>query len=218
MNMLFPPRSIDYLNAVSQIGLLLFMFVVGLKLDTQSLSEKRYTAILTSLSSISCPFVLGLLLASYLHPRVSTSTVPFIPFALFIGTAISVTAFPVLARILSERNLLSTKIGAVAIACAAVDDVTAWILLAATSVSVSAFNKLTGFYVTLASLAVYLGVMWLGLRRGLHWLQSYNRNSGQITQGLMTFILLLLLGSAWGTERLGNSCLVRGILCGCRHA
>jgi K+:H+ antiporter len=126
---LFPPESLGSLNSLSQIGLLLFMFLVGLELDLKQLREMGRTAIITSQVSIIAPFVLGFLLALYLYPRVSDLNVSFTGFALFMSIAMSVTAFPVLARILTERNLLRTRVGALAITCAAVNDVTAWLIL-----------------------------------------------------------------------------------------
>jgi len=106
------------------------MFLVGAELDPEILRGRKHTAVVTSHVSIIVPFFLGTLLALYLYPRLSDNSVAFTHFALFVGTAMSITAFPVLARILTERNLLHGRIGAVSIACAAVDDVTAWCILA----------------------------------------------------------------------------------------
>ena len=121
---LFPPQSLGFLSAISQIGLLLFMFLVGLELDPNILKGRGHTAVVVSHVSILAPFFLGALLALYLYPRVSDDSVTFMNFALFLGAAMSITAFPVLARILSERKLLNTQLGVITIACAAVDDVT----------------------------------------------------------------------------------------------
>src|SRR5205085_12533070 len=120
---LFPADSLGHLSALSQLGLLLFMFLVGLELDPALLRGRGHIAIVTSNVSIALPFLLGVLLATYLYPRLSDGGVGFTQFALFVGTAMSITAFPVLARILSERRLIRTKVGALALACAAVDDV-----------------------------------------------------------------------------------------------
>src|SRR5689334_5220128 len=123
---LFPKESLVHLNTISQVGLLLFMFLVGVEFNPKLLRGRGHTAVLTSHMSIVAPFFLGSILAIYLYPQLSDRSVEFTGFALFMGAAMSVTAFPVLARILVEQNLLRTKIGAVTIACAAVDDVTAW--------------------------------------------------------------------------------------------
>ena len=123
---IFPAQSLAFLNTLSQIGLLLFMFIVGLELDSKLLKGRGHAAFLVSHVSIILPFMLGAVLSLYLYPLLSDNSVTFTAFALFLGSAMSITAFPVLARILSEKNLIKTKVGAVTIACAAIDDVTAW--------------------------------------------------------------------------------------------
>jgi len=128
----FPPESIPYLNVLSQVGVIFFLFLVGLELDPKLLKNRGHTAIVVSHVSIIAPFLLGSALALYLYPRLFNDA-PYMSFtsvALFMGAAMSITAFPVLARILTERNIHKTKIGAIAITCAAVDDVTAWCMLA----------------------------------------------------------------------------------------
>ena len=127
---LFPEATRPAIYVLAQIGLVLYMFLVGLEFNPKLLRNLGHAAFLTSHVSISVPFLMGAMLALYLYPLLSGDNVPFVEFALFMGAAMSVTAFPVLARILSERNLLRTKVGAVTLACAAVDDVTAWSMLA----------------------------------------------------------------------------------------
>src|SRR4029077_3824156 len=107
-----------------------FMFSVGLELDAGKLRERPHQSVVISQTGIIVPFALGAALALYLHPRLAEPGVALLPFALFLGVAMSITAFPVLARLLNEKRLMQTKIGSVAIACAAVDDVTAWCILA----------------------------------------------------------------------------------------
>lgn len=125
---LFPAASLPALNELSQIGLVLFMFLVGLHLDLTEVYALRRVAGLASLLSIVVPFVLGLALARPLHILAPSS--PMLPFALFIAISMSITAFPVLARILADQNLSATRLGHVAIACAALNDVLAWCILA----------------------------------------------------------------------------------------
>lgn len=200
---LFPAESLRYLNALSQIGLLLFMFLVGLELNPKLLRGRTYTAIVTGHSSIIVPFALGMLLAFYIYPIFSDSSVPFIEFALFMGAAMSITAFPVLARILSERNLLRTQLGAVTIACAAVNDVAAWCILAVIITAVRAIEAKIPLWITIAGSGTYIFLMLTLVRRGLNRLEVYYRNRGRITQDLLGLILLLLLASSWATEWLG---------------
>jgi len=127
---LFPSSSLGFLNALSQIGVIVFMFLVGLGINPKELKKEGHAAVLASHVSITAPFVLAAILALYLYPRLSDDSVSFASFALFMGAAMSITAFPVLARILAERDMLNSRLGTVAIACAAVDDVTGWCILA----------------------------------------------------------------------------------------
>ncbi|HEX5033926.1 MAG TPA: cation:proton antiporter, partial [bacterium] len=155
---LFPPESFQGLHLLSQVGLIFFMFLVGLEFNPKLLRGHGEAAVAVSHSSIITPFLLGTLLAIYLYPKLSDDSVRFGPFALFMGAAMSVTAFPVLARILNERKLTQTKIGAMALTCAAVDDVTAWLMLA----FVISVVKATGLWHLLAIMgltAVYIVFM-----------------------------------------------------------
>lgn len=127
---ILPASAAPFLGVISQIGVILYMFLVGLELNTEVLHRRAHATIATSHASIVAPFVMGSALALYLYPRLSTSDVPFTNFALFMGVAMSITAFPVLARILADRGIAKTDLGVVALTCAAADDVTAWCLLA----------------------------------------------------------------------------------------
>ena len=125
-----PLSAAPYLGVIAQLGVMLYMFIVGLELNTGHLRDRAHAIVAISHASIVVPFVLGSLLALFLYPRLATSDVPFTSFALFMGVAMSITAFPVLARILTDRRMASTGLGVVALTCAAADDVTAWCLLA----------------------------------------------------------------------------------------
>ncbi len=135
---LFPAQWLGPLYSLSQVGLLLFMFQVGLELDLHELQKLGPAVVLTSNISILIPFLAGAGLSLFLHAELSNPTISLSSFALFMGTAMSITAFPVLARILAERSLLRSRVGLIAISCAAVDDVTAWCLLALLVVKVRA--------------------------------------------------------------------------------
>jgi Kef-type K+ transport system membrane component KefB len=130
MQALFPADRMASLQTLSNLGVILFMFIVGLHLDGALLGKRAGAAVAVSQASILAPFALGAVMAPWLHPRFAGTGVALLPFTLFFGAAMSVTAFPVLARILNERGLVNTPAGSVAIASAAVDDVTAWCLLA----------------------------------------------------------------------------------------
>ena len=199
---LFPSGSLGFINALAQFGLLLFMFLVGLELDLSHLKRRAHVAVITSHASISLPFLLGVLLSLALFTRLAPRGVGFTAFALFMGAAMSVTAFPVLARILSDRGMTGTPLGAIAIACAAVDDVTAWCILAAVVVVANAGDS-TALVLTLGGTVVYVLLMVTLGRRLLSWLaERADRRPGE-TQGFLAAILLLTLGSAWMTVRLG---------------
>ena len=144
---LFAPLTLEPLRLFSQIGVCLFMFAVGMELDVSQLRRQAQTAILVSHSSIVIPYLLGVTLALFIYQSLAKPGASFTAFALFMGISMSITAFPVLVRILKDRNLFSTPLGTTATACAAVDDVTAWTILAfvvaiarATSVGAAVFS------------------------------------------------------------------------------
>lgn len=212
---LFAPGSLGFLSSISQVGLLVFMFLVGLELNPGLLRGRGHTALVTSHVSITIPFFLGALLAVFLYPRLSDSSVTFAGFALFMGAAMSVTAFPVLARILTERQLLGTRVGVVTLACAAVDDVTAWCILAGVVVLVRADGTGLPLWITIAGSAAFVLLMVFVVRRGLAALERrYAHRGGVVTQDMLAVILLLVLASAWATEWLGIHALFGAFLAG----
>ncbi|HEV7589759.1 MAG TPA: cation:proton antiporter [Longimicrobium sp.] len=211
---LFPPDSLGFLSSISQVGLLVFMFLVGLELNPRLLRGRGPTAVVTSHASIVVPFVLGALLSLKLYPRLSDRSVGFTGFALFMGAAMSVTAFPVLARILSERGLMRTRVGAVALACAAVADVTAWCILAVVVAIVGAKGGGLPPWATVAGAAAYAAAMVLVVRRGLALLERRFERDGRVTQDVLGAILLVALASAWATEALGVHALFGAFLAG----
>lgn len=200
---LFPIESLGYLNTLSQVGLVLFMFLVGLELDPKLLRGRGHAAVVTSHVSIIAPFFLGSALAYFIYPKLSDSSVGFVGFTLFMGASMSVTAFPVLARILQERKLLKTRVGAVTIACAAVDDVTAWALLAVVIALVRSSALQTPLWVTLVGSTLFILVMLFLVRPSLRIVERVYETRGRISQDLMAIILVLVLASAWTTEFLG---------------
>jgi Kef-type K+ transport system membrane component KefB len=213
---LFPPASLGFLNSISQVGLLVFMFLVGLELNPRLLRGRGHTAVVTSHASIVVPFVLGALLSLHLYPRLSDSSVTFTGFALFMGAAMSVTAFPVLARILTERGLTRTRVGTVAIACAAVDDVTAWCILAVVVAIVRTTGADHGLppWATIVGSAVYVVAMVMVVRRALAPLERRYQRDGKLTQDMLGLVLLVALASAWATEALGVHALFGAFLAG----
>lgn len=212
---IFPAASLKYLNTLSQIGLLMFMFIVGLELDPKLLKGRGHAAVLISHVSIILPFMLGALIALYLYPNLSNDSVSFTAFALFMGASMSITAFPVLARILSEKNLLKTKIGAVTIACAAVDDVTAWSILAIVVAVVRSGSNVHPFWFTILGSILFILLMVLAIRPVIKKLETYFHYHGDIlTNNMLALVLLLMMASAWAIEWLGIHALFGAFLMG----
>ncbi len=211
---LFPPASLAYLNALSQVGLVVFMFVVGLALNPTELHGYGHAAVLTSHMSIVAPFCLGGLTALYLYPRLSDDGVTFTGFALFMGAAMSITAFPVLARILTERGLVRSRMGTMAIACAAVDDVTGWCILAYIVVLVRVAHASRPAWVTIAGSIFYVLVMLFVVRRLLPAFERVFRKQGELSDNLVAAIVVLVLVSALATEWLGIHLLFGAFLMG----
>lgn len=210
----FPPESLATLHWLSQVGLLLFMLMVGLELDTEKLRRLGRSAVVISHTSIVVPFALGSLLALHLHSKIAGDAVPFTGFVLFTGVAMSVTAFPVLARILSERNLVGTRLGTVTIACAAVDDVTAWCLLAVIIALIkSGADRLT-LWPMFLGVAAYVSLMLFVLRPLVGSFVA--RRNGTRADSLTTTaaVILFMLASSWATERLGIHALFGAFLAG----
>jgi Kef-type K+ transport system membrane component KefB/nucleotide-binding universal stress UspA family protein len=202
MNVLFPGSSMPLLGMMSQVGLLLFMFLIGLELDPKLLRGRAHASIAISHSSIVVPGLLGGVLGLYLYPRLSSPDVPFFSFLLFMAVSMSITAFPVLARILAERRLLKTKVGAITITSAAIDDVTAWCLLAFV-VSIAKSTDLRRAAVTVGLAGVYIAFMFIVVRPFLRRLGALSASREGLTQNLVAVTLLFLLASSWITEFIG---------------
>ncbi len=199
----FPASSLGYLNALSQIGLVFFMFIVGISVNPKELKELGHAAVLTSHVSIVTPFCLGGALALFLYPRLATAGIGFTSFALFMGSAMSITAFPVLARILAERNLLRTRMGTLSISCAAVDDVTGWCILAYIVILIQSAHSAAPLWVTVGGVVLYVLVMMLVVRRFLPRFEESFKKEGRITDNALSIMLVLALVSALTTERVG---------------
>ncbi|MEA5625087.1 cation:proton antiporter [Nostoc sp. UHCC 0251] len=199
---LFPPETIPFLNVLSQVGLIFFMFLIGLELNPKYLNSQLEVAILTSHVSILVPFSLGTLLAVILYPLVSNASVSFTAFALFLGAAMSITAFPVLARIITENNLQGTRLGTLALTCAAVDDVTAWCLLAV-AIAVARTGDFAGAIPTIIASIVYIGLMLTAGRWFLQRLAKHYLRAGRLSQLLLAGIYMGVVASALITELIG---------------
>ncbi|MEO6436625.1 MAG: cation:proton antiporter [Tepidisphaeraceae bacterium] len=205
----------QYLAMLSQVGVIFFLFLIGLELDPKLLKNRGHAAVVISHVSIVAPFLLGAGLALYLYSEVftATETMRFTSVALFMGAAMSITAFPVLARILTERNLHKTKVGAVTITCAAVDDVTAWCMLA----FVVGIARATGFrpaMLTALYAAIYVVLMFFLVRPFLRKLEAVYVRQNRLSQNMVAVIFLLILASAYVTQAIGIHALFGAFLMG----
>ena len=206
---LFPAASFPALNELSQIGLVLFMFLVGLHLDLTEVYALRRVAGLASLLSIVVPFALGLALARPLHVLAPSS--PMLPFSLLIAVSMSITAFPVLARILADQKLSATKLGHVAIACAALNDALAWSILA-WIVAISRPGEVSALGPFVILLAYIFG-MFAVIRPTLRWFMG--RFTGRLTvTSELSFMLIFVFLSSSVTELAGFHALFGAFLAG----
>jgi Kef-type K+ transport system membrane component KefB len=210
---LFPPRSMGGLQLISQMGVILFMFVVGLDLDARHFRHQAHAALLVSHASILAPFLLGTAFALVIYPTAAPTQVPFSAFALFLGIAMSITAFPVLARIIEEKDLTGTFLGTMATACAAVGDVTAWCILAV----VVALTGASGFSAALVTVVLALlfiaGMVVLVRPLGQRFVGRPVRGT-KADKGFLAGVLVFVFASALATEVIGIHALFGAFLAG----
>lgn len=211
---IFQASSLGSLRLFSQIGVCLFMFVVGMELDLGELKRQAKTAVLVSQVSILFPYLLGMIAALLLFPTLAGATTTFPVFALFIGISLSITAFPVLARILQERGLTKTALGSTAIACAATGDVAAWSILAFV-VAIAKAQSMGATVFTLGLLVLFVCFMLFGIRPRLPgWIDRVSRRSDVAGKGVMAGTLVFLFVSALAIEMMGIHALFGSFLAG----
>ena len=210
---LFPPSSLGSFETLSTVGLVLFLFLIGMELDYEHLVRQRATAVMASGMSILLPFGMGALLAHSLRIRFAPHGIGSIPFVLFLGIAMSITAFPVLARILEERNLQSTALGTTAILCAAVDDVVAWSLLAFALAFMGGEDGPSSLLFRLTGLVVYL-VLMVGVVRPLGAYLVRRHKKPELTLELLGVVVAGALLSAAATDKIGVHPLFGAFLAG----
>lgn len=212
-SMLLPAHVAPFLGTIANIGVVLFMFLVGLELNTEFLRGRAQAAVTISHASMLAPFLLGAGLAYFLYDTFATAGTSFTVFSLFAGVSLSVTAFPVLARILTDNDLQRTPLGATALTCASVDDVTAWLLLAlASSVAVA---QPGGMVATVLMVAAYLAVMMLAVRPIMARVTlRVERGAGGVSSDMLAVVFVGLLLSAMATEAIGIHALFGAFLFG----
>jgi Kef-type K+ transport system membrane component KefB len=210
---IFPETSLENLQFLSQVGLILFMFVIGLELDINIIRKQARAAIIISHASIIIPYTLGMALALFTYHQFAPANISFLSFSLFMGIAMSITAFPVLARIIQERKLTNTKLGAMAITCAAADDVTAWCILAALIAVVKAGTSVSTLY-TIGLLILYILMMVFAVHPLLKKLGSHYRNHQTLSKSMMAIVFMVMLVSAYITEVIGIHALFGAFMAG----
>ncbi|MDR2474673.1 MAG: cation:proton antiporter, partial [Bacteroidales bacterium] len=211
-NFLFPDDSMRNLEILSQIGLIFFMFVIGMELELNEIKKKANETFIISQTSIIVPFFFGMLLAYFVYQHYAVQHT-FLPFALFIGISMSITAFPVLARIVQEKSLTKTHLGVVAIASAASNDVTAWCLLAVV-IAIAKTGTIFSALSTIGLSITYVLFMLLVVRPFLQKLGHIYQNKEVVNKSIVAFIFLILILSASATQIIGIHALFGAFLAG----
>jgi Kef-type K+ transport system membrane component KefB len=210
---IFPKDSLKTLQFLSQIGLAFFMFIIGMELDIEKLKTKAKNAVVISHASIILPFFLGVSLSYFIYEQFAPVGVKFLAFALFMGIAMSITAFPVLARIVQERGLTRTQLGAMVITCAAADDVTAWCMLACVIAIVKAGSIISALF-TIGLAIVFVLIMLYVVRPYLTKISAKIVTEGNLNKTVIAVAFFILLLSAYFAEVIGIHALFGAFLAG----
>ena len=210
---LFPTESLGNLQFLSQIGLILFMFIVGMEIDVNVLKNKAHDAVVISHASIIIPFSLGMGLAYFIYKEFAPVEVSFTSFGLFLGIALSITAFPVLARIVQERGIHKTRLGTIVITCAAADDITGWSILAVVIAIAKAGSSVSALY-TIALAVVYVFVMIKIVRPFLKRIGDLNATNTNLSKTYVAIFIVMLILSSWATEVIGIHALFGAFMAG----
>ena len=210
---LFPSASLGNLQFLSQIGLIFFMFVIGMELDLKILKNRAHDAVVISHASIIIPFALGIGLAYFIYDAFAPQGIDFTSFGLFLGIAMSITAFPVLARIVQERGIHKTRLGTIVITCAAADDITAWCILAAVIAIVKAGSFISALYV-IALAVIYVMVMLKIVRPFLKRVGDIKPTKESLKKPVVAIFFLTLLLSSYAAELIGIHALFGAFMAG----
>jgi len=212
-NFLFPKDSLKTLQFLSQIGLAFFMFIIGMELDIEKLKHKAKNAVVISHASIIFPFFLGVTLSYFIYEQFAPMGVKFPAFALFMGIAMSITAFPVLARIVQERGLTRTPLGAMVITCAAADDITAWCMLACVIAIVKAGSIVSALF-TIVLAVVFVLIMLYVVRPYINKISAKIVSQENLNKTVIATVFFILLLSAYFAEVIGIHALFGAFLAG----
>jgi Kef-type K+ transport system membrane component KefB len=209
----FPAASLVNLQMLSQIGLVLFMFVIGMELDLNLIKTRARAAVYISNASIIIPYLMGVALSYFLYKEYAPSHVPFYAFALFMGIAMSITAFPVLARVIKERQLTNTKLGTIAITCAAAGDITGWCILAFV-IAIAKAGSLSSSVYTIICAVIYVLFMLFIAKSLLKKLAGSSKDEKGLKSSTMAIVFMVMLLSAYCSEVIGIHALFGAFLAG----
>lgn len=210
---LFPIESIDNIALLSQFGLILFMFVIGMELELSEIKKQFRKTVIISHAGIIIPFIFGAIAAIAIYPSFATDSTPLLPFILFVGIAMSITAFPVLARILQEKGQMKSHLGIVTLASAANGDITAWCLLAMI-LAISQAGSAASVLFTLLFAAIYMVFMFYAVKPLFRTVGNVYTNTEVVGKGLVSLLFLTLLISSYLTEILGLHALFGAFIAG----
>jgi len=210
---IFPKNSLPNLQFISQVGLCFFMFVIGMELDMVKIKEKAKSAIVVSHSGIIFSYTLGMILSFFIYKKYAPEDISFTAFALFMGVALSITAFPVLARILQERKMTKTTIGTMAITCAASDDISAWFILAVV-IAIAKSGSIMSSVFTIGLSVVFVLFMIYVIKPGMRRISAKLHNSALPNNTIIGISLIVMLFSACMTEIIGIHALFGAFLAG----
>jgi Kef-type K+ transport system membrane component KefB len=199
---LFPPASLGAFEILSTVGLILFLFLIGTELDYEHLRQQKRTTAFASIMSILIPFGMAGLAAQPLRVRFAPDGIASAPFILFLGISMSITAFPVLVRILEDRRMISTPLGTTSLMCAAAGDVCAWLLLAVALTLIPQSGDSMPLSYRLIGLCVYVGLMLSVIRPFGNWLVK-RRNLNRVSYEFLGIVIAFVLASAAATEAIG---------------
>ena len=210
---LFPAASLITLNFLSQIGLILFMFIIGMELDLKAIGKQAYGAVIISHASIIIPYTLGMGLAYFIYHDYAPAGISFLSFALFMGIAMSITAFPVLARILKEKGLTRSNLGILALTCAAADDLTAWCILAAVIALVKSGSSFSVLY-TIGLAILYVFLMFKLVKPLLERLGNIYTSKEKLQTPIIAVLFIMLIVSSYFTSIIGIHALFGAFIAG----
>lgn len=210
---LFPEESLYSISLLSQFGLILFMFVIGMELDLGQIKKNLKKAFIISHAGIIFPFILGAILAVFLFEDYAGEKSAILPFALFVGVSMSVTAFPVLARIIQEQGKMQTRLGMLSMASAANGDITAWCIVAVIVAIAQAGSAASAIFTVIAAI-LYMLLMFFIVRPAFKVVGNVYNTTETANKGLIAMIFLTLLISSYLTEVLGLHALFGAFIAG----